>query len=253
MNCRKDSLIIMILLCLQFWGCAEVPDPRLFVENSRAIISMNNKNYGDSREHFIAALQFDPFRGELHTNLGLAFQLSQDPDKALQSFKKAEELSTAPLLQFVNRYNQGQLLGAQTKIDEALIAYQKALELHPGSIEVKTNIELMIQSQQQEQQGEGEGKDKDKSQNDQDNKDQKKGPKEGEDKDQKKNSQDDKKESKENKQRKAGPKYQPREFKGEFSQNDVNKILNEIKAQEQKIRAQFNKNENKEKPRDKDW
>jgi hypothetical protein len=33
----------------------------------------------------------------------------------------------------------------------------------------------------------------------------------------------------------------------------VNKILGELKQQEQKIRAEFNKREVKEKPKEKDW
>ena len=44
------------------------------------------------------------------------------------------------------------------------------------------------------------------------------------------------------------------EFKGELSRGDVKKILDEIKQQEQKIRAEYNKkNDYKERPRDKDW
>ncbi|MGZ5280485.1 MAG: tetratricopeptide repeat protein, partial [Pseudobdellovibrionaceae bacterium] len=49
-------------------------------------------------------------------------------------------------------------------------------------------------------------------------------------------------------------KPQPQKFKsGELTQGDVNKILGEIKQQEQKIRAEFNKKETKDEPRDKDW
>lgn len=243
-------------------ACERFPDPRLFVENRLGQKFMETQNFVESRDHFIAALEFDPFRPELHSNLGLGFLLSQDPDKAIQSFKKAEELSVgskqeAPL-KFVSRFNQGVVQSMQGKIDEALNAYQKALEVNPESLETKTNIELLIQSQQQQQQGEGESKNSDPNQG-KDPKENSDKSKDGKDKDKdqkdQKDQKDDNQKDKKDKNRdyKPNQKYKPREFKGEMNQSDVNKILGEIKAQEQKIRANYNKSEAKDKPRDKDW
>jgi tetratricopeptide (TPR) repeat protein len=49
-------------------------------------------------------------------------------------------------------------------------------------------------------------------------------------------------------------KYKPRPFKGNtLNESDVKKILGEIRQQEQKIRAEFNRKDVKEQPRDKDW
>jgi hypothetical protein len=126
--------------------------------------------------------------------------------------------------------------------------YQKALEIIPSSNEVKTNIELLIQ-QQQGQSG-GEGQQNQPQQGDQQqNQDQKN--QEGKDqKDQKDQEQD----QKEGKQKQQSQKYKPRPFNGkELSEGDVKKILGELKQQEEKIRAEYNRKDVKEQPRDKDW
>lgn len=60
---------------------------------------------------------------------------------------------------FASLFNQGQLLARENKIDEALNKYQEALALNSESIEVKTNIELLMQQKQGGGQGEGDSKD----------------------------------------------------------------------------------------------
>lgn len=234
-----------------------VPDPRLFQNNKQGVEALQTQNFLSAKDSFIRALEYAPFSAEVLINLGLSFQLSQDPEKALSTYQKAEEIATQPALKFLARYNRGQLLHFSGKVDEALVDYQRALELKPDSIEVKTNIEMMIQRQQQQQKGDGDG---DSNNQDQKNdKNDKKDSKDGQDKDQK--DKDDKKDDKDgqkkeqpkDKQMKESKKYKPREFKGELSQSDVNKILGELKNQEQKIRGNYYKNESKDQPRDKDW
>jgi Ca-activated chloride channel family protein len=184
-------------------------------------------------------------------------------EKAVQSYKEAERLAGIeknPQVLFMARFNLGQLYGKAKKYDEALNSYQKALELAPTSKEVKTNIELLIQQQQQGGQGGDDKKDqenkdqkdqKDKDKKDQDKKDQDKDKKDQPDKDKDKDKKD---KEKEDKKYKENAKYKPRPFEGkDLSEADVKKILGELKQQEQKIRAEFNRKEQKEQPRDKDW
>ncbi|HEY1078895.1 MAG TPA: tetratricopeptide repeat protein, partial [Bdellovibrio sp.] len=157
-------------------------------------------------------------------------------------------------------FNQAQLLGKQKKVDEAIALYQKALDLVPTSQEAKNNIELLTQQQA----GGGKGQDqenkddqKQEGKESKDSKDQKdpKDPKDDKDKkDEKKPDEKDGKEKEEKpKEPKSSPKYKPRPFNGkELSEGDVKKILGELKQQEEKIRAEYNKS-GKEQPRDKDW
>ncbi|RYZ86954.1 MAG: hypothetical protein EOP06_13550 [Proteobacteria bacterium] len=185
-------------------------------------------------------------------------------------------------------FNEAQLLGRAKKVDEALALYVEALKINPASKEVKTNIELLIPKDQENQSGKDDKKDQDqkdkkddqkkdpkddkkddkKDPSKDDKKNDKKDPKGDKDKDKekepdkpedKKDEKDPKPEDKDQKKDKPkeygqNPKPQPKKFDSkELNEGDVKKILQELKQQEQKIRAEFNRKEAKEQPRDKDW
>ncbi|MBO9666466.1 MAG: tetratricopeptide repeat protein [Bdellovibrio sp.] len=211
-----------------------------------------------SQDKYVEALRYDPYRPEIHSNLGLSFEGNQQAEKAQQSYAEAgrlaEHLQDRQMM-FVARFNEAQLLGKAKKTDEAIALYQKALEIVPDSKETKTNIELLIQQQgggkgqdqkDQQQQG-GQGNQQQQNKDQKDNKDNK-------DQDQKNQDQEKDGKDKKDKQYQSSPKYKPRQFEGkELSEGDVKKILGEIKQQESKIRADYNRKEVKEQPRDKDW
>lgn len=212
--------------------------------------ALQGQTYPAAMDKYIEALRYDPFLGALHLNLGLSLEGSQQAEKALQSYKEAEALAAkeenGPLI-FMARFNQAQLLGKAKKVDEALALYQKALEIIPSSKEVKTNIELLTQSQQ----GGGEGESKDQKDQQQGQQNQQQQPQDGQDK---KDKDQDKQEEPKEGPKQQSPKYKPRPFQGkELSEGDVKKILGELKQQEEKIRAEYNRKEVKEQPRDKDW
>lgn len=209
--------------------------------------ALQAQTFPGAMDKYLQALRYDPFVGQLHLNLGLSFEGLQQAEKALQSYQEAERLALLEKnfeLVFMARFNRAQLLGKAKKVDEALAVYQKALEIIPSSSEVKTNIELL--TQQQQGQGGGEGEQNQPNQQGQQNQQQ-----EGKDpKDQDQKEQD----QKEGKAPQQSPKYKPRPFEGkELSEGDVKKILGELKQQEEKIRAEYNRKETKEQPRDKDW
>jgi len=242
----------LVWLFLPFlFSCGKTPDPRTLWHNRQAVKFLNGKNNEASQQELLEAFQYDPYQPELHLNLGLNLELRQDTEKALQQYGTAERYAENPFQKFVSRFNRAQLLGRQKKTEEALQEYQRALEIAPTSKEAKTNIELLMQSQQgqsdQQQQN---------NQNNQDQKDQKQDQKDQQNKDDQKK-QDEQKDNKDQKKEyKPNSKYQPREFKGELSPSDVKKILDEIKQQEQKIRAEYNKKNEykyKERPNEKDW
>lgn len=196
-------------------------------------------------------------------NLGIVFNLLSKNDEAEKSFDEAlknahnqypEGSADQLTAVFKVHFNRGVFYGGQGKVDQALIEYQKALDIVPNSIETKTNIELLIKKQQEEQKnGKGKGqqdqKDKDKNNQSGDSKEgDKDNDKSDKEKEQKKQSQD----------RKQTGKYQPRPFQGDqLSEGDVKKILGELSQQDKKIRAQFDKKEKNESPfegkNEKDW
>jgi Ca-activated chloride channel family protein len=235
---------------------AESSTPMGYLNNRKGVSDLLKGNPSEAQNKFLSGLARDPYDANLHLNLGLTYEALGQVEKAQASYEVALKLAKNDLTRFAAAFNLGETFQKQKKTDEALQFYQTALQFNPESQETKTNIELLTQDQQ----GKGKGKDdKDKDKKDKndsgdgDQKNQDQG-KDEEKKDDKGDSDkpDEKKEEKPKQYKKNKP--QPQKFKSEeLSPGDVNKILGEIKQQEQKIRGEFNKKEVKEKPRDKDW
>lgn len=254
----KRGVLLLSMTVLAGCGVGENPHLKTLQLNRQGNSALKANNFQQGMDKYVEALGFNPFLPELHLNLGLSFEMLQQAEKAQQSYKEAERLAELQHnygVLFAARFNQAQLLGKAKKIDEALEIYQKALEIIPSSKEVKTNIELLTQSQQ----GKGgsdqqQNKDQNQQGQNQQSQDNKNGKDNKDNKDQKDQKDGDKDQDKKDKQYQNSAKYKPRPFNGkELTEGDVKKILGEIKQQESKIRAEFNRKETKEQPRDKDW
>jgi tetratricopeptide (TPR) repeat protein len=194
-----------------------------------------------------------PFSGTVHYNLGNTFLGNKEYEKALSEYQQAIRLSHPQdprtgardkATRFHALFNAAVALTELKRVDEALSFYQAALELEPDSIETKTNIELLTASAQG---GGGEGDQKDKDKKDGEGKgDKKEEPKDGEgDKEKQPPPSSGQQKKKENK---------PKPFKSEdLSEQDMNRIMEEIKRQEEQIRAKSQREGAKDAPPDKDW
>jgi len=193
----------------------------------KAMKSIVNENYSLGFQNLSKALVYDPDSSEIQNALGVLFSKSEQWDKALAAFQIAEKLASSPDEQFSARFNIGVVHHAQKNVDPALQAYLKALEIKPESKETKINIELLIQSMQGQGNGDGEkSNNASESQND----------------------------FNQDPQKYKESKPQPKQFQSkELSEADMKRILDELRNQEQKIRTEFNKREQKERIREKDW
>ncbi|MBC7741599.1 MAG: tetratricopeptide repeat protein [Bdellovibrionaceae bacterium] len=213
-------------------------------------------------EQYVKILEEAPAEPAVHSNIGVLLSQIQKPEEALKSYQLALELAEKNkdlAAQFAIHYNLGTYYGTAKKTEDALMHYQAALEIIPSSKETKSNIELLIQNQQ----GGGGGEDKKnqeqsdqqkKDGKDQENKDNKKDGDKDKDKDEKDKDGDKNKDQKEKPHDQGSQKYKPRPFKGDqLNEGDVKKILGELRSQEQKIRANFDKKERKESKNEKDW
>jgi Ca-activated chloride channel family protein len=207
--------------------------------NNQGLRLLSKENQYGAYQKFIEAAAEDSFDPTIRLNLGVTYLMNKEPDKALGEFKMAETLATDNETKFQARFNQAVTLAGKKDIPGALHAYQSALELKPDSQEVKTNIELLWQ--QQQGQGEGEG-DPQKDQN-------KDGKGDGSE-DQKKDQAQGGGEQKDQQPKKQQPK--PFESK-ELTPDTVRKVLEELKSQEQRVRAEHYTKGAKERPRDKQW
>lgn len=275
----KSLLKAIFLVTVVGWfsSCEERRfDPSLtaLLQESTAKKAIKEKLNDKALATYLKILETDPELPEVHSNVGVLFLSDKKNDEAFKSLLQAHklaELKKDPTALFVINYNLGVYYGAQKKVPEALEYYQAALEFNPSSKETKHNIELLIQSNSKGSQGgenqdsdqqnqNGESKDSKDKKDGKDNKDQKdqkdkKDDKDQKDKDGKDKDKPDEKDGKEkDKDVEQNKKYKPRPYKGDqLSEGDVKKILGELKNQEQKIRANFEKKERKENKNEKDW
>lgn len=211
----------------------------VMLDNNKGVKELTQEKRTEAFDVLSKSLVDHPNEPALSYNLGLLFESTEDKEKASQSYLSAAKNAAAePDLKFNALFNAARILGEQKKRDEALRLYQEALEIHPDSVEVKTNIELLMSNSG----GGGEGKDQ------QDQKDKK----EGDDQKEQENKPDDKKDQEKKTEPQQKPKPKPFESK-ELSQQDVKKILEELKRQEEGVRAKFNEKYRKETPVEKDW
>jgi tetratricopeptide (TPR) repeat protein len=237
------SLIVGIILCLCLAVTAVIArnlSVKAIELNNQGVDSLKKETSYPAYKSFVAALAEDPFNLYVQLNLGLAFLLNKEPDKAVKTFGTVVRLAEAnPELQFYGFFNAAVALTQEGQIEAALQNYQNALELRPDSVEVKTNIELLWQGGGQGK-GKGEGKDKKDDPNGKE-----KGEGEGKGKDKRDQSKDQQYEnSKPTKQKLGG---------GSLTKEQIQAILEELKNQEQKIRAEENEQGLKEAPNGKDW
>lgn len=240
------QLGIILGACFLTIGATAEPNPQSVLSNREGVKAMKNNSPTQAQEKFIQGLSSSPFEAKLHLNLGLTFEVLGQAEKAQSSYETALKFAQDDETRFVANFNMGEMQQKAKKKEEALRFYQEALKYNPESLETKVNIELLTKDGQ----GGGQGDQQDK---DQQNKDGKGQGDQQADNDQKQDDKDGKGEENQKKQISKG-KPQPQKFKSEeLTQGDVNKILGEIKQQEQKIRSDFNKREVKEQPNDQDW
>lgn len=216
----------MIVLVLFFLGFSiHAADPRSVSNNRSGISALEKKAIAEAERDFIQALETEPEDARLHINLGIVFQVKKDFERAFKEYQTGLRFAKDPETKFFANFNSAQVIGSKD-VDLALRLYQEALEYKPDSRETKHNIELLMQQQSGGGGGEGDKKN-DKSDD--------KGEDTGQDRTQEQN------------------KNEPQPYKGkELSQQDVQNILDELKNQEQKVRAKEN-NSGREKSLDKDW
>jgi Ca-activated chloride channel family protein len=229
---------------------AEAGELRGVLKNNEGVRKFGSKNSAQAFEDFTGALSDLPFSGEVHFNIGNSFLIRREYEKALSEYGQAEKNAAGDSrrereTRFRALFNKAVALTELKKTDEALEAYQKALGIYPESVETKTNIELLTAG------GGGSGGDDDKD--DKKDKDDKGKGKPKDDKD-KKDDKDGKEKKKEEPKEVVNPRSTPKPFKSEeLSQQDVKRILEELKRQEAQIRAKMQNEQRKDAPPEKDW
>ena len=226
----------IFLVCIAMLTCfsakAQLPESwTSWWYNSKALKSLLEPDLNKAKEHLQQGMMENGLNPVLQYNMGEILEQVKDFEKAARHFELAARLTNDKELKFQSLFNAGSNLAQDKKVAEALKAYQEALSIKPDSVEVKTNIELLLSSQ-----GGGGGQGDSQEQKD---------PQQGDQNQQNQNN---------GKPDQKKPKNQPRQFKSEdLSEQEVRRILDELKRQEEKIRGKELKKPQKESPNDKDW
>lgn len=213
---------------------AKAGDLRGVIKNNQGVSRYDKGRPVDSYDLFTDALGELPYAPEIQYNIGNAFLQMKDVERAMKQYETAIRLAPSDSkrdkeVRFRSLFNTAAILASQKKAEPALTYYQQALLLKPDSIETKTNMELLLAG------GQGGGK----------------GDKEQEEKSKEGGEGEQQKPQKfENQQQKP----QPQPYKGkDLSKQDVDRILDELKQQEEQIRAKQQREGAKDAPPDKDW
>lgn len=235
------KFLSLFLLIVSPMGFAEELD--VTRRNNEAVSMFKQEKYLESYETFMSLLAEAPKDPVVHFNLGVSLEAIAEEEKAQKLYVELlklletkmqvaseEEKAKLTSIYFATLFNLANVYSRQGEIDKALNNYQKALTIVPDSKEIKTNIELMFQQQQggggkgdqknQDQEGEGEGEGQQQSPEQQ--------PQQGQ------------------KQQKKKQKFD----QSQMSMEDLKRILEELKQQEEKIRAKFQGGGKKDKQED---
>jgi Ca-activated chloride channel family protein len=240
-----------ILFCAVSWttssqAASPLKDAEGIWRNNDGVRLFKDKRGFEAYGQFVQSLTDLPFEPEIHLNLGLTFLENKEFEKSLQESLTAAHLAGAqknlPAIQFSGLFNAAVAATELKNIDLALSLYQAALEIKPDSVEAKTNIELLAQQQQGGGQGDSDKKDQSGQQNKKDQQSPNDKPK------------DDPNKQKQPQDQGQQPKPKPKPYEGkDISKQDVNQILEELKRQEEDVRARFQREGVKNAPKDKDW
>lgn len=246
---NRHVLLIIFLFSAPVWAFG----PPSTEANNDGIKHYKAEEYPEAFSSFAEALSRDPFNPKYHLNLGDAFYKRGDLPKAMAEFESTSQSPKADNdTKFQALFNTGNAAVDAKDFAKALDYYQRALEIKPDSVETKTNIELALKEEQKQ------NKSGDKNDDKKQDKDQKDDQNKKNDENEKKKQEGDKEQQQKNQSPSQAPtpKPTPQGFKsGNLSESDVQRILEELKRQEQEIRArQYRENKNvPEREIEKDW
>ena len=240
--------------------------------NYKGIKSLSKKDFMQAQKHFTQALEKKPYDSWSYLNLALSYDLSKNPNQALQNYEIVssylEKKSNSSV--FYSYFNQGELYGRLNQLKKSLKNYQQALNFQYKEKEIKKNIELLFQDDQK-QKNQDNQKQK-KNQNDKNQENSNKDNKESEnqenqdqdqdqDQDQNQENQDqdqdqdqDQNQENSNEDSKGLENKKQDSPSNELSEKEQSAILEEIEKQENKTREKlFQKNKVFGDKSQKDW
>ena len=104
-------------------------------------------------------------------NLGNALYKTDKKDEAVAAYEKAVEAMKAPLEKSNSLYNKGVVLQNDKKTEDCIINYKNALKIDPNNVDARHNLQIALQKQKEDKQKQDEQNKKDKQDDNKDKND----------------------------------------------------------------------------------
>ncbi|MEO7769042.1 MAG: VWA domain-containing protein [Ferruginibacter sp.] len=194
-----------------------------FAQSDRELIRKGNeayrkKEYPVAQEDYKKAAEKNPADQKARYNLGNALYKNKKPDDAVAAYDAALQNSKLPIEKSGAFYNKGVVFQNNKKLPECIEAYKSALRLNPADEDARLNLQKALQQQKQQEQ-----------QDKKDNKDQKKPKNDPQKKDPKKQQEEDKKKD-------ELPKPQPSKMTKKEAEEKLKALLQQEKKLQDKLR-----------------
>ena len=230
------KLLFLVFLFLPSLAFGQPPLKSIYLNNG-GTEDLKEQRVAPAQQKYLRALSEDPFNYVARINLGVTFVFNDEIEKARKEFEIPLRGNASSEIKYLAHFNTGRAHHQAKEVEPALNNYQKSLLYKKDSIQAKANIELIVQQQN----GQGQGGSGDEQQNENNENQDQKG--QGNQKDKEQDQQDQGENDKDKKEKKPQ----------DLSEKDIEKILEELKNQEQKIRALEYGKKSKEDPNGKTW
>ncbi|MBI1276950.1 MAG: tetratricopeptide repeat protein [Anaerolineaceae bacterium] len=133
---------IYLLIALLLWvvcGCTTNPAERNNVGNGL----YDQADYDGAIKAYQAAQVAAPDNAEAYYNSASAYSQAGELDKAVDALKQALKFSNPDLIARTY-YNLGNVYFGMRRFDDAVVAYQQVLLLHPDNEDARHNLELAL-------------------------------------------------------------------------------------------------------------
>jgi tetratricopeptide (TPR) repeat protein len=107
--------------------------------NVKGLVLTELGKYDDSKKTYLEAIKIEPEFSELHNNLGLLYLKMKNVNEAALSFEESVKKNVNNVAAYVNL---GKALIELEKYDEALKAYNRALQIDPSNQEARDAVKL---------------------------------------------------------------------------------------------------------------
>ena len=105
-------------------------------------------------------------------NLGNALYKTDKKEEAIAAYEKAVEAMNAPLEKSNSLYNKGVVFQNDKKTEDCILNYKNALKIDPTNADARHNLQLALQKQKEDKQKQDEQNKKDKQEDNKDKNDQ---------------------------------------------------------------------------------